>query len=257
MKAPRIHFAALLLLLPLAVHAQAGGPYRIERSTVDGGGTAMEGGGISHHGTAGQPDGSTLNGGPYVLRGGLWAGAAPAATPTVTVTGTPPATSTPTLTRSHTRTATHTNTPTRSATPTRTTTGTLAATPTGTKTPVSTSTATASEPTPTPAETTPATATATAAMSPSRTEATRTPAATCAGDCNGDDVVSIGELIRLVNIALGSAGLDLCPAGDVNGDEAITINELIGAVNNALYDCPESARPRERGEVPRLSKLER
>lgn len=72
--------------------------------------------------------------------------------------------------------------------------------------------------------------------------ATPTPTATtivsgCAGDCDGSGTVSIAELIRLVNIALGQQSLDVCTVGDINGDGRITINELITAVNRALGGC--------------------
>lgn len=66
----------------------------------------------------------------------------------------------------------------------------------------------------------------------------------CVGDCDGDGTVSIGELVRAVNIALGSAALDTCPAIDLNGNGSADINELVAAVNNALNSCPSG------GETP-------
>ncbi len=63
----------------------------------------------------------------------------------------------------------------------------------------------------------------------------------CVGDCNDNRAVSIDELVRSVNIALGSAPLTQCAISDANGDGAVAINELITAVNNALFGCP--ARP--------------
>jgi len=65
---------------------------------------------------------------------------------------------------------------------------------------------------------------------------TATPAPACAGDCNGDGVVAINELILGVNIALG-APVAGCPAIDANGDGAVAINELIAAVGRALSGC--------------------
>ena len=59
----------------------------------------------------------------------------------------------------------------------------------------------------------------------------------CVGDCNGDGTVAINELITGVNIALGSAALDACPAFDGSGDGTVAINELIAAVNAALAGC--------------------
>ena len=60
----------------------------------------------------------------------------------------------------------------------------------------------------------------------------------CVGDCNGDGEVTIDELLKLVNIALGNSALADCPAGDADGSGDITINEIIAAVNNALNGCP-------------------
>lgn len=64
--------------------------------------------------------------------------------------------------------------------------------------------------------------------------------AVCAGDCNGDEDVTIDELIRMVNIALGTAEVGQCSAGDGNGDGEITIDEIVRAVNVALGGCQPS-----------------
>jgi YVTN family beta-propeller protein len=64
------------------------------------------------------------------------------------------------------------------------------------------------------------------------------PASSCAGDCNGDGEVAINEIILGVNIALGSASIDECPAFDSDPDGEVAINELIAAVNAALTGCP-------------------
>ena len=61
--------------------------------------------------------------------------------------------------------------------------------------------------------------------------------AQCVGDCNGDGMVAINELITGVNIALGATPLSQCPSFDLNGDNMVGINELITAVNNALGVC--------------------
>lgn len=66
---------------------------------------------------------------------------------------------------------------------------------------------------------------------------TATPAPACAGDCNGDGVVAVNELISGVNIALGSASVDACMACDLNGDGAVSVNELVSAVSKALNGC--------------------
>jgi len=66
--------------------------------------------------------------------------------------------------------------------------------------------------------------------------------AACTGDCNLDGFVTINELIRMTNIALGisvcgEGSVAACPAGDANGDCSITVEELIRAVGNSLNGC--------------------
>jgi YVTN family beta-propeller protein len=71
---------------------------------------------------------------------------------------------------------------------------------------------------------------------------TSTPApAGCAGDCNGDKSVTVDEILRLVNIALGAAPLSDCSAGDADRDGGITVDDIMTAVNTALNGC--GARP--------------
>ncbi len=65
----------------------------------------------------------------------------------------------------------------------------------------------------------------------------RAVAGLCFGDCNGDGEVTIDELVRGVNIALGILPLDACPSFDSGGDGEVTIEELIAAVNDALAGC--------------------
>jgi len=65
-----------------------------------------------------------------------------------------------------------------------------------------------------------------------------TPPAACPGDCNGDGEVTVDEIVTGVNIALGFASSQGCPAMDTNGDEQVTIDELLQAVNAALFGCP-------------------
>jgi hypothetical protein len=108
-------------------------------------------------------------------------------------------------------------------------------------------------PTPTP---TPRAPTRTATMSftrpPPRSETpTRTPTdrrtptitptpdpSLCAGDCGNDRVVSVDEIVLMLNIALGSASLDDCRAGDSDGDGNIFIPDLLKAVNHLIGSCP-------------------
>jgi hypothetical protein len=59
----------------------------------------------------------------------------------------------------------------------------------------------------------------------------------CTGDCNGSGTVTVDELTKGVNIALGTAGVELCPSFDTNGSNTVTVDELTKAVNNALQGC--------------------
>ena len=60
----------------------------------------------------------------------------------------------------------------------------------------------------------------------------------CPGDCDGNGMVTVNELVTSVNIALGSLPLSACPVLDVNGDGTVEIDELVAAVNDALNGCP-------------------
>jgi hypothetical protein len=88
-------------------------------------------------------------------------------------------------------------------------------------------------PTPTPAAPSP---TATPTATPTR------PRPACPGDCNGDGVVTINELISAVGGALGTSTACM-QACDLNGDGVIEINELIAAVNTALQGCAATPTP--------------
>ncbi len=63
------------------------------------------------------------------------------------------------------------------------------------------------------------------------------PPTPCVGDCNGDGMVAINELLLGVNIAAGSVPAAQCPALSPGG-EPPTISQLIQAVNAALGGCP-------------------
>ena len=51
-------------------------------------------------------------------------------------------------------------------------------------------------------------------------------AQTCSGDCDGNRVVTIDELIKAVGIALGSTAAGDCLAADADASGTITIDEL-------------------------------
>jgi len=61
----------------------------------------------------------------------------------------------------------------------------------------------------------------------------------CVGDCDGSGAVSINELIRGVNIALGVTTVGVCPAFDCpHPHGGAFIDCAIEAVYNALNGCP-------------------
>jgi hypothetical protein len=85
-------------------------------------------------------------------------------------------------------------------------------------------------------------ATTTAANDPAVQEVleertTPTPTPPCPGDCDGRGSVTVDELIRGVNIALGIQGVEACPAFDRDASDTVSIAELILAVNAALSGC--------------------
>jgi len=59
----------------------------------------------------------------------------------------------------------------------------------------------------------------------------------CVGDCDESQTVEINELIRGVNIALGTLALGECKSFDEDGGGKVSVNELTMAVNNALEGC--------------------
>ncbi len=80
-----------------------------------------------------------------------------------------------------------------------------------------------------------ATPTSTATQSPTATP-TQTPVP-CVGDCNASHTVTVDELVKGVNIALGLAPLADCRSFDSSGDGKVTVDELVKGVNNALCGC--------------------
>jgi hypothetical protein len=57
----------------------------------------------------------------------------------------------------------------------------------------------------------------------------------CTGDCDEDGQVSIDEVVHAVAMALGEAPIAACM--DVDGDEWVSVAEIIAAVNVALHGC--------------------
>lgn len=65
----------------------------------------------------------------------------------------------------------------------------------------------------------------------------------CPGDCDGSADVTVSELVRGVNIALGALPLSACSAFDRDADGQVAVSELVAAVNAALNGCPPEGTP--------------
>lgn len=63
--------------------------------------------------------------------------------------------------------------------------------------------------------------------------------AQCVGDCDGNDVVAVNELVLGVNISLGLLQIDACPAFDCQNNGTVPVNCLVQGVNNSLNGCGE------------------
>ena len=66
---------------------------------------------------------------------------------------------------------------------------------------------------------------------------TRAPA--CGGDCDGDHMVSVGEVIAVVDIALGNKPMQACAAADTDGDGQVGVADVVRAVASAMKGCGE------------------
>ena len=62
-------------------------------------------------------------------------------------------------------------------------------------------------------------------------------ATSCRGDCSGDGVVTISDLITAVSIALDRSPPSACQSLDTNDDGSLTVDEIIAAVNEVLHGC--------------------
>jgi hypothetical protein len=69
-------------------------------------------------------------------------------------------------------------------------------------------------------------------------EHTPTIESACTGDCGLDGQVTVEEIVRAVNIGLGTAPVSNCLAADPNRDGQVTVEEIVGAVTSALAGCP-------------------
>lgn len=65
---------------------------------------------------------------------------------------------------------------------------------------------------------------------------TATPVRACAGDCDGNGVVTIAELVHGVALALGH-DVAPCAGADLDGNGLVVVNELVAAVTAATDGC--------------------
>ena len=63
------------------------------------------------------------------------------------------------------------------------------------------------------------------------------PPGACAGDCDGDGVVTTQDLLQVLAIVFGDAPPTSCLSVDTNADGTATIDELLQAVQHALDGC--------------------
>ena len=67
-------------------------------------------------------------------------------------------------------------------------------------------------------------------------------------------MVTIDDLIKMVNIALGLLPVDECPTADADDSEEVTVDELIRAVNAALSRAQQMVQEElQRLAVPGLT----
>jgi len=79
--------------------------------------------------------------------------------------------------------------------------------------------------------------TRTASVSPTATPTPTPRPIPCIGDCNRDGMVSVDDIVTMVEVAFGNALLGTCRAGDANGDGVISVDDLLAAVQRAMVGC--------------------
>jgi len=72
--------------------------------------------------------------------------------------------------------------------------------------------------------------------------ATRTPGGpVCPGDCNGDDTVTVDEVVEVVGVVLGESAA--CGAMDFDDDGVVSVSDAVATVHSALYGCESPPPP--------------
>ena len=70
------------------------------------------------------------------------------------------------------------------------------------------------------------------------------PTTACIGDCDGNDIVRVNEVLLLVSITLGRSEPTECSAGRGDVEEQIAIDDLVTAVTKLLHGCaPRTPTP--------------
>jgi YD repeat-containing protein len=78
---------------------------------------------------------------------------------------------------------------------------------------------------------------ATVTPSPTPTPTITAAPANCIGDCDGGGNVTVNEIVKLVDIVLGTAAASSCPSGIPPG-QSVSVALIIRAVNSAVNGCP-------------------
>jgi hypothetical protein len=59
----------------------------------------------------------------------------------------------------------------------------------------------------------------------------------CTGDCDDSGMLTVDEIVRGVNIALGTIDVEDCLLFDADDDGMVTVDEIVAAVSYALEGC--------------------
>lgn len=59
----------------------------------------------------------------------------------------------------------------------------------------------------------------------------------CACDCDGDEVVTVNEVVMGMNIALGMAPMEMCEAADPLSDGSVSVGDLVLGVSALINGC--------------------
>jgi hypothetical protein len=93
-------------------------------------------------------------------------------------------------------------------------------------------------PTATPAPTNTPTSTHPPSPTPTRSaSSTATVPPPCPGDCSGNGIVTVGELVTGINIAHAQADVSTCPNADTDRSGSVFVDELTRAVRALLEGC--------------------